>query len=73
MRKQATESEFRDLVTRKAAHLPRQQGALADYVLEHLTAVPFLSIPELARRVGVSEATIVRFAQRLGYLSTGEE
>lgn len=62
-----SEAAFRELVVRKAASLPRQQRSIADYVLEHLTAVPFLSIPELARRVGVSEATIVRFAQRLGY------
>jgi len=47
--------------------MPRQQRSIADYVLEHLTTVPFLSVPELARRVGVSEATVVRFAQRLGY------
>lgn len=63
----ATGADFRDLVVRRASKLPRQQRTLADYVLEHLTTVPFLSIPELARRAGVSEATIVRFAQRLGY------
>jgi DNA-binding MurR/RpiR family transcriptional regulator len=63
----ASEADFRELVAREAASLPRQQRSIAEYVLEHLTAVPFLSIPELARRIGVSEATIVRFAQRLGY------
>jgi len=67
MKKRATENDFRFLVTRQAADLPRQQRSIAEYVLEHLTAVPFLSIPELARRVEVSEATVVRFAQRLGY------
>lgn len=67
MANKTSETDFRELVTRQAASLPRQQRSIADYVLEHLTAVPFLSIPELARRVGVSEATIVRFAQRLGY------
>jgi DNA-binding MurR/RpiR family transcriptional regulator len=67
MKKRATENDFRSLVTRQAADLPRQQRSIAEYVLEHLTAVPFLSIPELARRVQVSEATVVRFAQRLGY------
>jgi DNA-binding MurR/RpiR family transcriptional regulator len=67
MKKRATENDFRSLVTRQAADLPRQQRSIAEYVLEHLTAVPFLSIPELARRVEVSEATVVRFAQRLGY------
>jgi DNA-binding MurR/RpiR family transcriptional regulator len=66
-RKNASESDFRDMVSRQAAALPRQQRSIAEYVLEHLTTVPFLSVPELARRTGVSEATVVRFAQRLGY------
>lgn len=61
------EADFRERLVRKAADLPPQQRTMADYVLEHLTAVPFLSVPELARRVGVSEATVVRFAQRIGY------
>jgi DNA-binding MurR/RpiR family transcriptional regulator len=61
------EADFRERLMRQAADLPRQQRIMADYVIEHLTAVPFLSVPELARRVGVSEATVVRFAQRIGY------
>jgi DNA-binding MurR/RpiR family transcriptional regulator len=67
MNDERPEDGFRERVIRKAADLPPQQRAMADYVLEHLTAVPFLSVPELARRVGVSEATVVRFAQRIGY------
>ncbi len=61
------ESDFRDLVLKHAAALPPQQRAIADYLLEHLQTVPFLSVPELAQRVGASEATVVRFAQRIGY------
>lgn len=68
----ATESELRSLVIQRAAELPPQQRAIADYLLEHLQAVPFLSIPELARRTGVSEATVVRFAQRIGFSGFGE-
>lgn len=57
---------------RRAAELPPQQRAIADYLLEHLQSVPFLSIPELARRTGASEATVVRFAQRIGFSGFGE-
>ena len=67
-----TEMELRQLITRSAAELPPQQRAIADYLLEHIQAVPFLSIPEFARRTGASEATIVRFAQRIGYSGFGE-
>ncbi len=67
MKKKATQNNFSTMLARKASSLPRQQRLMAEYVLEHLTTVPFLSVPELSRRVGVSEATVVRFAQRLGY------
>jgi DNA-binding MurR/RpiR family transcriptional regulator len=67
MPKGKPETEFRERLLHRSADLPPQQQAIADYVLEHLTAVPFFSVPELARRTGVSEATVVRFAQRLGY------
>jgi DNA-binding MurR/RpiR family transcriptional regulator len=67
MPKGKPETEFRERLLNRAADLPPQQQAIADYVLDHLTAVPFFSVPELARRTGASEATVVRFAQRLGY------
>jgi DNA-binding MurR/RpiR family transcriptional regulator len=61
------ESQFRSRLIRRTAKLPPQQRLIADYLLEHLQTVPFLSVPELARRTGVSDATVVRFAQRIGY------
>lgn len=62
-----TEKELRDLIVAHGAALPPQQRTIADYLVEHLQTVPFLSIPELAHRIGVSEATIVRFAKRIGF------
>lgn len=67
MRRIEHESDFRDLVVSHAAGLPPQQRLIAEYLLEHLQTAPFLSVPELARRAGTSEATVVRFAQRIGY------
>jgi DNA-binding MurR/RpiR family transcriptional regulator len=67
-----TETELRELISRAAGDLPPQQRAIADYLLEHIQMVPFLSIPEFARRTGASEATIVRFAQRIGFSGFGE-
>lgn len=61
------ETDFRKLVVQRFEELPPQQQTAAEYMLEHLRDVPFLSVPELARRSGASEATIVRLAQRLGY------
>lgn len=62
-----TDSDLRDLVVAHAEELPPQQRAIADYLLENLQSVPFLPVPELARRIGVSDATVVRFAKRLGF------
>lgn len=44
-----------------------QQMQVADYLIKNLAEIPVLSVPELARKAGVSEATVVRFSQRMGY------
>ncbi|MDJ0911216.1 MAG: MurR/RpiR family transcriptional regulator [Woeseiaceae bacterium] len=62
-----TEPGLRERVLANVESLSKQQRVVADYLLEHLQEVPFLSIPELARRAGASEATVVRFCQRIGY------
>ncbi len=67
MRRVANETEFRELLRRRYGDLPPQQELVGHYLLEHLHEVPFLSVPELAQKSGASEATVVRFAQRLGY------
>ncbi len=65
-------SDVRDRILAHVEQLPPQQRAIADYLLEHLDTVPFLSVPALARRCGVSEATIVRFGQRIGFSGFAE-
>lgn len=40
---------------------------VAEYVLQHPEEVVDLSVTELAQRSGVSDATIVKFSQRIGY------
>ena len=45
---------------------PRQK-AIGQYILHHPESPAFLSIVELAQKIGVSEATIVRFSHNLGY------
>jgi DNA-binding MurR/RpiR family transcriptional regulator len=45
---------------------PRQRRA-AEYFLEHVHELPFLEVPGLARGAGVSQATVVRLCQSLGY------
>ena len=66
------DNDVRDRILEHVEDLPPQQRAIADYLLEHLETVPFLSGPELARRCRVSEATIVRFGQRIGFSGFAE-
>ena len=64
--------DVRDRILEHVDALPPQQRAIAEYLLENLETVPFLSVPELARRCRVSEATIVRFGQRIGFSGFAE-
>ncbi len=43
------------------------QKKIADYIVSNLGEVVFASVTSLSERLGVSDATIVRFAQELGY------
>jgi DNA-binding MurR/RpiR family transcriptional regulator len=48
-------------------HLASHQKKVADFMLEHMDLVALLPIQQVAKKAAVSEATIVRFAQLLGY------
>ncbi|OII63534.1 transcriptional regulator [Streptomyces sp. CC53] len=43
------------------------QRRIAQYLVDHLTEAAFLSITDLAERVGVSQPSVTRFAGALGY------
>ncbi|GGW56754.1 MurR/RpiR family transcriptional regulator [Alishewanella tabrizica] len=49
------------------AKLRSAEQAIAAYVLAHPQLIRQLSSQELAQEVGVSQATVVRFTQKLGY------
>lgn len=60
------------LVRQRRAALPPQQQVVADLLVERLDESPFFSVPTLAERAGVSEATVVRVAQSLGFSGFSE-
>ncbi|MFI9235299.1 MurR/RpiR family transcriptional regulator [Streptomyces sp. NPDC053079] len=43
------------------------QRRIAQYITDHLTEAAFLSITDLAERVGVSQPSVTRFASSLGF------
>lgn len=64
-------STVQDALKRKVLsvfqQLPANLQKVATALLEHPDDLPFMTTDKLARQLGVSKATIVRLAQRLGY------
>jgi DNA-binding MurR/RpiR family transcriptional regulator len=58
---------LRDRLLAHIQGLSPQQKTIAEFLLDNLREVPFLSVPQLAERSGVSEATVVRLCQSIGY------
>ncbi|WP_031407752.1 MurR/RpiR family transcriptional regulator [Geobacillus vulcani] len=60
-------SNVYQLIASKIPQMSKSQVKIAKYILEHPNEVPFFTVGKLAEKTGVSEATIVRFANFLGY------
>ena len=58
---------LRDRLLSHVNGLSRQQRLIAEYLLDKLHEVPFLSVPQLAQRAGASEATVVRLCKSIGF------
>lgn len=58
---------FRQRLEENYPTLTKSEQRIASYVLSDYNQVAFLSAAELAQRMEVSEATVVRFAQSLGF------
>ncbi|MFJ5262294.1 MurR/RpiR family transcriptional regulator [Streptomyces sp. NPDC088387] len=58
-------SQIRTLFDRP--RLSPGQRRIAQYLIEHLTEAAFLSITDLAERVGVSQPSVTRFAAAVGF------
>lgn len=56
-----------DRISRLQADLTPKSRILGTYVVENPRKVVFMTVAELARACGVSEATVVRFVIHLGY------
>ena len=50
----------------------RSERKVADYVKEHFTQISRMSIHQLKKEIGVSEPTVFRFCQALGYSGYSE-
>jgi DNA-binding MurR/RpiR family transcriptional regulator len=59
--------DFSDLISESYGQLTKSEKRIADYLRKNQEESAFLSAGEVADRLGLSEATIVRFARTLGF------
>lgn len=59
--------DFGQIITDHYRDLTKSEKQIADYLRKNQEESAFLSVGELAGRLGLSEATLVRFARSLGF------
>jgi DNA-binding MurR/RpiR family transcriptional regulator len=69
------EIEVKDLfkkIQSRLSNLSKSQRRVADYTLSHYQRAAFMTASKLAKTLGLSEPTVIRFAQSLGYSGYAE-
>ena len=59
--------DFIEFITEKYAEMTDSEKALADYIIKNFDRILALSVHSLAKETELSVATVVRFAQHLGF------
>lgn len=62
-----TNIDLMRIIQGKFARLSKGQKLIAEYILKHYDKAAFMTAAKLGISVGVSESTVVRFANQLGY------
>jgi len=62
-----TQESIKEKIKASLPSLPANQKIVAQYFLDNMHLVPLIPIKEIAKRADVSQPSIVRFAQSLGY------
>lgn len=60
------------IIEEKMNHLPSSQKVTADYIMKYPADVAFLTVNQLATKVNVSTATVMRLATNLGFSGYSE-
>lgn len=64
--------EIKNKIQSKFNSLPKNQRKIAEFLIDNLDEIPFLSIHELSKATKISVATIVRVAQNIGFSGFNE-
>lgn len=61
------EEDIRQRIRQKYNEMPENFQRVAQYIIEHYNEIVYLSVNELASKIGVSDTMVVRFAKYLGF------
>ncbi len=61
------EQKILERISQALSNLSERQKTVAQYILSHQEESAFMTSTQLAQASGVSEATVIRFANRMGY------
>jgi DNA-binding MurR/RpiR family transcriptional regulator len=64
--------EIKDKIQNKFEELPRNQRKIANYFVDNFDKVSFLTVHDISLSTGASVASVVRFAQRIGFSGFSE-
>ena len=59
--------KIKEAITSKYNLLPRNHKKVADYFIDNFDLIPFLNVQDISRSTNTSVASVVRFAQRVGF------
>jgi len=58
---------LKDLIQKNNNEFTPTEKKIADFILQHYNEIPFISIHDMADRIGVGRASILRFTQKIGF------
>ncbi len=64
--------EIREKIQNNFDKLPANQRKVADYILDNFDNIPFVDVHGISKQVGVSVASVIRFAQSVGFSGFSE-
>ncbi len=64
--------EIKEKIQQKFDKLPKNHRGIADYIVENFDRIPFLNVQDISAQTGASVASVVRFAQRIGFSGFSE-
>ena len=65
-------SDVLNFIKENAPSLSKRQKIAAEYIIKHCDKAAYMTAAQLGKSAGVSEATVVRLASRLGFSSYRE-